>query len=121
MTKTRVGEKHATRVDKFDSLCCKSGLLLSIVCCIALIRVELRVQEHHQLISHSVTLVVSWKHKSLELNRKMEDGKSPKAAIQIWDKRWKVSIEKNESKDRWSQLASVRNKVNHSRPTVKDI
>ena len=56
MTKTRVGEKHTTRVDKFDSLCCKSGLLLSIVCCIALIRVELRVQEHHQLISHSVTL-----------------------------------------------------------------
>ena len=55
MTKTRVGEKHTTRVDKFDSLCCKSGLLLSIVCCIALIRVELRVQEHHQLISHSVT------------------------------------------------------------------
>ena len=56
MTKTRVGEKHTTRVDKFDSLCCKSGLLLSIVCCIALIPVELRVQEHHQLISHSVTL-----------------------------------------------------------------
>ena len=55
MTKTRVGEKHTTRVDKFDSLCCKSGLLLSIVCCIALIRVELRVQEHHQLISHAVT------------------------------------------------------------------
>ena len=55
MTKTGVEEKHTTRVDKFDSLCCKSGLLLSIVCCIALIRVELRVQEHHQLISHSVT------------------------------------------------------------------
>ena len=55
MTKTRVEEKHSTRVDKFDSLCCKSGLLLSIVCCIALIHVELRVQEHHQLISHSVT------------------------------------------------------------------
>ena len=55
MTKTRVEEKHSTRVDKFDSLCCKSGLLLSIVCCIALIHVELRVQEHHQQISHSVT------------------------------------------------------------------
>ena len=56
MTKTRAEEKHSTRVKKFDSLCCKSGLLLSIVCCIALIRVELRVQEHHQLISHSGTL-----------------------------------------------------------------
>ena len=55
MTKTRVEEKHSTRVDKFDSLCCKSGLLLSIVCCIALIHVELRVQEHHQQISNSVT------------------------------------------------------------------
>ena len=56
MTKTRIEEKHSTRVKKFDSLCCKSGLLLSIVRCIALIRVELRVQEHYQLISHSVTL-----------------------------------------------------------------
>ena len=56
MTKTGVEEKHTTRIKTFDSLCCKSGLLLSILCCIALIHVELRVQEHHQLISHSVTL-----------------------------------------------------------------
>ena len=55
MTKTRVEEKHSTIVKTFDSLCCKSSLLLSVVCCIALIRVELRVQEHHQLISHSLT------------------------------------------------------------------
>ena len=55
MKKTGVEEKHTTRIKTFDSLCCKSGLLLSIVCFIALIRVELRVQEHHQLISHSVT------------------------------------------------------------------
>ena len=55
MTKTGVEEKHTTRVKTFHSLCCKSGLLLSIVCFIALIRVELQVQEHHQLISHSVT------------------------------------------------------------------
>ena len=56
MTKTRAEEKNTTRVKTFDSLCFKSALLLSIVCCIALIHVELRVQEHHQLISHSVTL-----------------------------------------------------------------
>ena len=56
MTQTRTKEKHTTRVKTFDSLCCKSGLLLSIVCCIALIHVELRVQEHHRLISHSVAL-----------------------------------------------------------------
>ena len=28
---------------------------LAVVCCIALIHVELRIQEHHRLISHSVT------------------------------------------------------------------
>ena len=54
MTKPTAEEKHTARVKTFDSLRCKSGLLLSIVCCIALIHVELRVQEHHQLISHSV-------------------------------------------------------------------
>ena len=30
-------------------------MLLSVVCCIALIHVELRIQEHHRLISSSVT------------------------------------------------------------------
>jgi len=43
------------RVKALDSLCSMSGLVLSIVCCIALIHVELRIQEHHRLISHSVT------------------------------------------------------------------
>ena len=47
-------EKHKTGSKTFESLSCKSGLLLSVACCIALIHVELRVQEHHQLISHSV-------------------------------------------------------------------
>ena len=32
-----------------------------------------------------------------------------------------MSIEKNESKDRWSQLASARNKVNRFRPPVSDV
>ena len=36
-------------------LCSASGLLLSVVCCIALIHVELRIQEYHRLMSHSVT------------------------------------------------------------------
>ena len=41
-------EKHST--------CCVPGQpLLSVVCCIALIHLELRIQEHHRLISHSVT------------------------------------------------------------------
>ncbi|KAL9975101.1 hypothetical protein ACROYT_G012217 [Oculina patagonica] len=43
------------RQTTLNSLCSTSGLLLSVVCCIALIHVELRIQEHHRLISHSVT------------------------------------------------------------------
>ena len=70
MTKTRGEEKHTTRVKTFDSLCCKSGLLLSIVCCIALIRVELRVQEHHQLISHSVKRCGQLETKILRVHQK---------------------------------------------------
>ena len=38
-----------------NSLCSVSALLLSVVCCIALIHVELRIHEHHRMISHSVT------------------------------------------------------------------
>ena len=37
------------------SLCAVSGLLLSIVCCIALIHVEFRIKEHHRLLSHPTT------------------------------------------------------------------
>ena len=49
-------DEHEKRTDRFRSLCSTSGLLLSVVCCIALIHVELRIQEHHRLISHSVTI-----------------------------------------------------------------
>ena len=44
---------QANRRQTMDRLCSGSGLLLSVVCCIALIHVELRIQEHHRLISHS--------------------------------------------------------------------
>jgi len=47
--------KHTNRRKRVDSLCSTTGLLLSIVCCIALIHVELRIQEHHRLMSHSIT------------------------------------------------------------------
>ena len=56
MKQWNVEEKHKTGSNTFESLSCKSGLLLSIACCIALIHVELRIQEHHRLISHSVAL-----------------------------------------------------------------
>ena len=52
------GEKRAEEAErrkKIDKLCCRSALLLSVVSCISLIHVELRIQEHHQLISHSLT------------------------------------------------------------------
>ena len=48
-------EKQTNRRQTLDRLCSVSGLLLSVVCCIALIHVELKIQEHHRLISHSVT------------------------------------------------------------------
>ena len=48
-------KKQTNRRQTLDRLCSGSGLLLSVVCCIALIHVELRIQEHHRLISHSVT------------------------------------------------------------------
>ena len=48
-------EKGTNRRKTLDSLCSTTGLLLSVVCCIALIHVELRIQEHHRLISYSVT------------------------------------------------------------------
>ena len=47
-------EKQAKRRQTMDRLCSVSGLLLSVLCCIALIHVELTIQEHHRLISHSV-------------------------------------------------------------------
>ena len=52
-------EKQTNRRQTLDRLCSGSGLLLSAVCCIALIHVELRIQEHHRLISHSVKFCVN--------------------------------------------------------------
>ena len=48
-------QKQTNKRKMLDSLCSTSGLLLSVVCCIALIHVELRIHEHHRLISHSAT------------------------------------------------------------------
>ena len=47
--------KETERRKPLDMLCSRSALLLSVVSCIALIHLELRIQEHHRLISHSVT------------------------------------------------------------------
>ena len=47
-------EKKQTDEDrKLDRLLSTSSLLLSILCCIAIFDMELRIQEHRRLISHS--------------------------------------------------------------------
>ena len=48
--------KQKKRRKTLHRLCSVSALLLSVVCCMAVIHVELRIQEHHRLISHSVTV-----------------------------------------------------------------
>ena len=62
--------KQTNRRQTLDRLCSGSGLLLSVVCCIALIHVELRIQEHHRLISHSVTFCDNME---TEILRKVEE------------------------------------------------
>ena len=52
----REEDKKKNRRKTLPSLCSVSALLLSVVCCMALIHVELRIQEHHRLMSHSETL-----------------------------------------------------------------
>ena len=56
MKQPSVDNKQKKRRKTLHSLCSVSALLLSVVCCMALIHVELRIQEHHRLISHSVTV-----------------------------------------------------------------
>ena len=48
-------DKMKNSRETLNSLCSVSALLLSVACCMALIYVELRIREHHRLISHSVT------------------------------------------------------------------
>ena len=55
MKKVEKRSKETERRKAIDVLCSRSALLLSVLCCIALIHLELRIQEHHRLISHSVT------------------------------------------------------------------
>ena len=59
-------EKKTNRETKFNSFCCTSGLLLSVMCCIALIHVELKLQEHHRVISQSATFCDQMKKEVLQ-------------------------------------------------------
>ena len=80
-------EKQMNRTQMSERFCSGSALLLSLLCCIAWINVELRIQEHHRLISHSAkfcdkieTEIIRKMQKNyarwqLENIRKKEDGK----------------------------------------------
>lgn len=48
--------QEKSRHQTLDRLCSVSGLLLSLACCIALLRVELRMQEQQRVISHTTTV-----------------------------------------------------------------
>ena len=55
MTSQGCEKKQADEDRKLDRLLSTSSLLLSILCCIAIFHMELRIQEHRRLISHSST------------------------------------------------------------------
>ena len=66
MKAQRKEEKKTNSETKFNSFCCTSGLLLSVVCCIALIHVELKIQEHHRVILQSSTFCEQMEKKILQ-------------------------------------------------------
>ena len=52
-------EKRISETERrisLGSLCGMSGLLLSIVCCVTLVHVEFRIQEHRRLLSQPTTI-----------------------------------------------------------------
>ena len=53
--KAKSKEETTNTRTKLNSLFSLSALLLSVMCCIALFHVELKIQEHHRLISQSAT------------------------------------------------------------------
>ena len=53
--KAKSNEETTNRRTKLNSLFSASALLLSVVCCIAFFHVELKIQEHHRVLSQSAT------------------------------------------------------------------
>ena len=56
MKEERKVPQERSRRQTFDRLCSVSGLLLSLACCIALLRVEIKMQEQQRVISHTTTV-----------------------------------------------------------------
>ena len=82
-------DKKANRETKFNSFCCTSGFLLSVVCCIALIHVELKLQEHHRVISQSATFCGQIKKEFLQ-------------EVQQNYERWQINKDRN-SEGTWHE------------------
>jgi len=65
-------EKHISETKRrisLGSLCGMSALLLSIVCFVALVHVEFRIQDHHRLLSQPTTICDQMEE---EILRKMQ-------------------------------------------------
>ena len=56
MKQEKTDRQEKTWRTPLDRLCCTSGLLLSITCCVAVIHVEFRIQEQQRLISQTTTV-----------------------------------------------------------------
>ena len=69
MKQENTGRQEKIRRTSLDRLCCMSGLLLSIACCVALIHVEFRIQEQQRLITQTTTVCDKME---TELLRKVE-------------------------------------------------
>ena len=82
-------DKKANRETKFKSFCYTSGFLLSVVCCIALIHVELKLQEHHRVISQSATFCDQMKKEVLQ-------------KVQRNYERWQINKDRN-SEGTWHE------------------
>lgn len=67
--KPQVKQEKQTKARKIEIVCSVSGSLLSVVCCIALIHMERKIQEHHRLISHSTAFC---EQMEIEILRKVQ-------------------------------------------------
>ena len=68
-----------------NKLCSVSGFVLSVVCCVAIIRVEVRIQQHDQLISDLATFCDQMKKDiPRKVQRYHDHGKSKAMKDQQW-------------------------------------
>ena len=71
MKQENTDRQEKIRRKSLDRLCCTSGLLLSIACCVAVIHVEFRIQEQKRLMTQTSLTTVCDKMET-EILRKVE-------------------------------------------------